>query len=129
MAAPLVKPEGRLRAAIHDFLVAAWESRGCRPAPACAGMTGWQCPWVNLSASWSYTQALFSASLPSHPDEQREEIILPNEAPSPLNPPSGCHFHPRRPRAMAHCAHEAPVLREVEGRRVSCHPFDSPSQM
>src|ERR1700741_4868406 len=42
-----------------------------------------------------YTEALFSAALPSHPDERREEIILPGEAPSPLNPPSGCRFHPR----------------------------------
>ncbi len=76
-----------------------------------------------------YTQALFSASLPSHPDEKREEIILPGEVPSPLHPPSGCHFHPRCPRAMARCGQEAPVLRQVEGRRVSCHLFDSPGQM
>ena len=76
-----------------------------------------------------YTQALFSASLPSHPDEKREEIILPGEVPSPLHPPSGCHFHPRCPRALARCGQEAPVLRQVEGRRVSCHLFDSPGQM
>jgi oligopeptide transport system ATP-binding protein len=41
-----------------------------------------------------YTHALYSAALPSHPDIQRDEIILPGEVPSPLNPPSGCRFHP-----------------------------------
>ena len=76
-----------------------------------------------------YTAALFSAALPSHPDEKREEIILPGEVPSPINPPSGCHFHPRCPHAMARCGQEAPVLRQVEGRRVACHLLDSPGQM
>ena len=71
-----------------------------------------------------YTEALFSASLPTHPDEAREEIILPGEVPSPLNPPSGCHFHPRCPHAMARCSREAPVLRQTGGREVACHLFD-----
>src|SRR5258705_3577693 len=51
-----------------------------------------------------YTQALFSAALPSHPDDRREEIVLSGEVPSPLRPPSGCRFHPRRPPAMARCS-------------------------
>ncbi len=71
-----------------------------------------------------YTAALFSASLPDHPDDRREEIILSGEVPSPMNPPTGCHFHPRCPRAMARCAQEAPTLREIDGRRVACHLFD-----
>src|ERR1700693_369572 len=71
-----------------------------------------------------YTEALFSAALPSHPDERREEIILPGEAPRPLNPPSGCRFHPRCPHAMARCAEEEPALRDVEGRIVACHLYD-----
>ena len=62
-----------------------------------------------------YTEALFSAALPSHPDERREEIILPGEVPSPLNPPSGCRFHPRCPHAMAVRSAE-PALTQVEGR-------------
>jgi oligopeptide/dipeptide ABC transporter ATP-binding protein len=72
-----------------------------------------------------YTEALFSAALPSHPDERREEIILPGEVPSPLNPPSGCRFHPRCPQAMAVCAEAEPALREVDGRILACHLYDA----
>jgi len=72
-----------------------------------------------------YTEALFSAALPSHPDERREEIILSGEVPSPLNPPSGCRFHPRCPHAMARCGEEEPRLMEVEGRLVACHLYDA----
>ena len=71
-----------------------------------------------------YTQALFAASLPSHPDEPREEIVLSGEVPSALNPPSGCRFHPRCPFAMPRCSEEEPGLREVSpGRRVACHLY------
>src|SRR5881409_2622317 len=42
-----------------------------------------------------YTQALFTAALPSHPDEKRQKLALTGEVPSALNPPSGCRFHPR----------------------------------
>src|SRR6266540_2242062 len=72
-----------------------------------------------------YTQALFSAALPTHPEEQREEIILPGEVPSPLSPPAGCRFHPRCPLAMARCSHEEPRLRPVDGRLAACHLYDS----
>jgi oligopeptide/dipeptide ABC transporter ATP-binding protein len=71
-----------------------------------------------------YTEALFSAALPSHPDERREEIILPGEVPSPINPPSGCRFHPRCPQAMARCATEEPALRQIAGRILACHLYD-----
>jgi len=70
-----------------------------------------------------YTKALFSAALPSHPDERREEVVVSGEVPSPLNPPSGCHFHPRCPHAMPRCALEMPTLRRVEGRMVACHLY------
>jgi oligopeptide/dipeptide ABC transporter ATP-binding protein len=72
-----------------------------------------------------YTEALFSAALPSHPDERREEIILPGEVPSPLNPPAGCRFHPRCPHAMARCSQQVPMLSDVAGRLVACHLYDS----
>jgi oligopeptide/dipeptide ABC transporter ATP-binding protein len=70
-----------------------------------------------------YTEALFSAALPSSPDERRDDIILPGEVPSPLRPPPGCHFHPRCPHAMARCGREEPELAAVDGRLVACHLY------
>ena len=70
-----------------------------------------------------YTAALFSAALPSSPDERREELVLAGEVPSPLRPPPGCHFHPRCPHAMERCSRDAPALGEVEGRLVACHLY------
>jgi oligopeptide/dipeptide ABC transporter ATP-binding protein len=72
-----------------------------------------------------YTQALFSAALPSHPDESRDEIILTGEVPSPVNPPSGCRFHPRCPHVLPRCAPEVPALRSAFGREVACHLYDT----
>jgi oligopeptide/dipeptide ABC transporter ATP-binding protein len=60
-----------------------------------------------------YTQALFAASLPSHPDEDQEEIVLTGEVPSALHPPSGCRFHPRCPIAIPACAESEPALVEM----------------
>ena len=71
-----------------------------------------------------YTQALFAAALPAHPDEQREEIVLAGEVPSPLNPPAGCRFHPRCPKVMARCSREEPRLKPSHGREVACHLYD-----
>jgi oligopeptide/dipeptide ABC transporter ATP-binding protein len=71
-----------------------------------------------------YTKALFAASLPSHPDEPREEIVLSGEVPSALNPPKGCRFHPRCPFAMARCREEEPKLTEKSpGHTVACHLY------
>jgi oligopeptide/dipeptide ABC transporter ATP-binding protein len=71
-----------------------------------------------------YTKALFAASLPSHPDEEREEIVLTGEVPSALNPPSGCHFHPRCPFAMPRCSGQEPELVEVSaGHHVACYLY------
>jgi oligopeptide/dipeptide ABC transporter ATP-binding protein len=71
-----------------------------------------------------YTAALFSAALPTHPDERREEIILSGEVPSPLRPPAGCRFHPRCPHAMERCGQQEPQLDDIEGRFVACHLYD-----
>jgi oligopeptide/dipeptide ABC transporter ATP-binding protein len=71
-----------------------------------------------------YTKALFSAALPSHPDINREEIILPGEVPSPINPPSGCRFHPRCPMAMRQCAEVEPEPKELApNHMVACHLY------
>jgi oligopeptide/dipeptide ABC transporter ATP-binding protein len=72
-----------------------------------------------------YTAALFSAALPSSPDERREEIVLAGEVPSPLRPPPGCHFHPRCPSALARCNREAPGLGPADDRLVACHLYGS----
>ena len=72
-----------------------------------------------------YTQALFSAALPSHPDITREEIILPGEVPSPINPPSGCRFHPRCPVAKSECAEVEPAeIDFAPGHMVACHLYN-----
>jgi oligopeptide/dipeptide ABC transporter ATP-binding protein len=69
-----------------------------------------------------YTQALFAASLPSHPDETKAEIVLTGEVPSALNPPAGCHFHPRCPFAMPQCSQAEPQLEEVAPNHfVACY--------
>jgi len=71
-----------------------------------------------------YTKALFSAALPDHPDEHREEIILTGEVPSPINPPSGCRFHPRCPFVKPECSTVVPVEKEVSrGHMVACHLY------
>jgi oligopeptide/dipeptide ABC transporter ATP-binding protein len=71
-----------------------------------------------------YTKALFSAALPAHPDITREEIILTGEVPSPINPPSGCRFHPRCPSAMSTCSQIAPAEKEIApGHMVACHLY------
>jgi oligopeptide/dipeptide ABC transporter ATP-binding protein len=71
-----------------------------------------------------YTKALFSAALPTHPDERRDdEVVLSGEVPSPLDPPPGCRFHPRCPVAMPRCSTEAPALRRVRGVQVACHLY------
>ena len=72
-----------------------------------------------------YTKALL-AEVPSIDRKRRTFVPIKGEIPSPLNPPSGCHFHPRCPYAMPRCALEAPALREIAtGRHSACHLNDS----
>ena len=71
-----------------------------------------------------YTQALL-AEVPRINSRKRQFTAVKGEIPSPLNPPSGCHFHPRCPHAMPRCAEETPVLREIApNHRSACHLND-----
>jgi peptide/nickel transport system ATP-binding protein/oligopeptide transport system ATP-binding protein len=68
-----------------------------------------------------YTQALMSAIPIPNPTIRRERIILKGDVPSPLNPPTGCRFHPRCPVAMDHCATDEPEYKEaVPNHWVAC---------
>ncbi|MBV8089974.1 MAG: ABC transporter ATP-binding protein, partial [Alphaproteobacteria bacterium] len=71
-----------------------------------------------------YTEALLSAVPIPDPAVKRRRIVLGGDAPSPIRPPSGCHFHTRCPRAMPQCAREVPIPKEVaSGHTVSCHLY------
>ena len=71
-----------------------------------------------------YTQALFVAALPAHPDVPYERLELTGEIPSALAPPPGCRFHPRCPRAMPRCRQDVPQRKEVApGHTVACHLY------
>jgi oligopeptide/dipeptide ABC transporter ATP-binding protein len=70
-----------------------------------------------------YTKALLSAVPIPDPalEARRERVVLRGEVPSPLNPPSGCVFHPRCPIAVERCRAEVPELREIRpGHRAAC---------
>jgi oligopeptide/dipeptide ABC transporter ATP-binding protein len=82
------------------------------------------CEAVYTEPLHPYTEALLSAALPLHPSARRQRIILKGEVPNPTNPPGGCRFHPRCPRAMAECASVEPEWREVKpGRLTACHLY------
>jgi peptide/nickel transport system ATP-binding protein len=72
-----------------------------------------------------YTQALISAIPEPDPRKKKDRIILEGDVPSPINPPSGCTFHPRCRHAMPECQQVKPSLKEVKpGHRVACHLYN-----
>ena len=69
-----------------------------------------------------YTQSLISAIPVPDPTMKKERIILSGDVPSPIAPPSGCHFHPRCPACFEPCAETAPELKETDAEHsVRCH--------
>ena len=76
-----------------------------------------------------YTEALLSAIPQVDQEAQSERIHLEGEVPSPSNPPSGCRFHTRCPKACERCSIDRPVLKEIsEGHFVACHLYDEENQ-
>ena len=72
--------------------------------------------------SHPYTEALLSAVPKADPDRKPNRIILPGEIPSPINPPSGCRFHPRCPYAQEICKTAEPSLQSIgSGHLCACH--------
>jgi peptide/nickel transport system ATP-binding protein len=71
-----------------------------------------------------YTRSLLD-SVPRIENRKRAFSVVKGEIPSPINPPPGCHFHPRCPLAMERCRVEVPKLREIApGQRSACHLND-----
>jgi len=69
-----------------------------------------------------YTQSLLSAIPEPKPERKKERIILEGDVPSPVNPPSGCSFHPRCPKAMDICSKDEPIFKDYgDGHFASCH--------
>jgi dipeptide transport system ATP-binding protein len=71
-----------------------------------------------------YTKALLSATPTPDPSRKRERIILKGELPSPLNPPSGCTFHPRCPIAFEKCQTFNPQLKQHGKTNSACHALE-----
>ena len=77
---------------------------------------------IFTKAQHPYTEALLSAVPVPDPAIKRQKKVLQGDVPSPVNPPSGCHFHTRCPYAVARCKVDTPLLREIApGHHVSCH--------
>jgi oligopeptide/dipeptide ABC transporter ATP-binding protein len=71
-----------------------------------------------------YTQALLDANPVPDPEVAYAAHALPGDVPSPLNPPSGCHFHPRCSRALAVCSERYPDVTRLDATHdVRCHLY------
>ena len=69
-----------------------------------------------------YTVSLMSAIPIPDPEVKKKRVVLQGDVPSPLNPPSGCRFHPRCPIAKDICSKEEPPLNEIKpGHYAACH--------
>ncbi len=75
-------------------------------------------------AKHPYTQALLSAIPVPDPKTSKQRMILKGDVPSPINPPSGCYFHPRCPHRMDICDKDEPVIKDIgDDHQVACYLY------
>ena len=80
---------------------------------------------LNRKAAHPYTQALLASKPSLDPTDRKRFQPLQGDVPSPISPPSGCHFHPRCPKAEDRCKTEIPSQIEIEeGHMVNCHLYN-----
>ena len=80
---------------------------------------------INKNSAHPYTQALLASKPSLDPTSRKRPQPLSGDVPSPLNPPSGCHFPPRCPQVMKRCKNEIPrTIQLEEGHQVHCHLYD-----
>ncbi|HIF01797.1 MAG TPA: ATP-binding cassette domain-containing protein [Nitrospinaceae bacterium] len=80
---------------------------------------------LNKDAAHPYTRALLAAKPSTNPKKTNNHVSLSGDVPSPLNPPSGCHFHTRCPEAMDRCKTEKPTTLELaKEHTVKCHLYN-----
>jgi peptide/nickel transport system ATP-binding protein len=96
--------------------------RGRRDVPRPLGGTGRQGRPVCAAAASVHAHA--ARRDPRHPHEGRQRTPVQGEVPNPLQPPTGCAFHPRCPLANARCSAERPVLKAFQGIQVACHAVE-----
>jgi oligopeptide/dipeptide ABC transporter ATP-binding protein len=109
----------------HDLAAARYLSTRLAVMYAGKLVEAGDCDAVYQEPLHPYAQALLSAALPLHPAARRERIILPGEIPNPLNPPTGCRFHPRCPKAMVRCQQQEPEWKEVsKDHFTACHLYE-----
>jgi oligopeptide transport system ATP-binding protein len=108
----------------HDLAAARYLSTHLAVMYAGQVVEAGPCDEVYTAPLHPYTQALLSAALPLHPALKRQRIVLSGEVPNPLNPPSGCRFHPRCPKAMPQCQTQEPVWKAISsGHFTACHLY------
>ena len=84
---------------------------------------------IHKEPAHPYTRALLASQPSLDPKKKGQRVVLGGDVPSPLTPPSGCHFHPRCPDAMERCRVEAPQPVNLgKGHKVHCHLFESPAE-
>lgn len=80
---------------------------------------------ISNNPAHPYTQALLASKPSLDPKSRTRPQPLAGDVPSPLNPPTGCHFHPRCPKAVERCQQEVPTQTQLEdGHQVYCHLYD-----